>query len=244
MKKKLAALDPRIKFAVAGVWLLLLGGGGYTFVVSPQNAETAKLKVQVTAEQGQVYKRRAQLKAGLHPPAIQTADLFRLARAMPDRTDMPGIILTLSDVAREAGINFDLIEPVASGVASASAGSYQVQRIHLLFNGDFYGLSDFLYRLRNLVVVHDGKLEAMGRLFNVDTVTFSVQANDFPKISAELYVNAYVYSSTPPAASTTPTTTTPSADGTSTPPTTTTTDTTATPDSSLPTGATAASGTG
>lgn len=236
MKKKLAALDPRVKFALVGVWLLLLGGGGYTLVVSPQNAETATLKQQVTAEQSQVYKRRAQLKAGLHPPAIQTADLFRLARAMPDRIDMPGIILTLSDVAREAGISFDLIEPAASG--ATAAGSYQVERIHLMFNGDFYALSDFLYRLRSLVVVHDGKLDAMGRLFNVDTVTFSVQPNAFPKISAELYVNAYVYSTAPPAAAATPTTT-PSTDGSSTPPTTTTT-----PDSSLPTGATAAGGTG
>lgn len=234
MKKKLAALNPKVQLGVVGFVLLLLAVAGYMFVVSPQNAESAKLKLQVVSEQAQVYHRRAQLKAGLHPPSIQTADLFRLARAMPDRTDMPGIILTLSEVARQAGITFDLIEPVL-GAGVPSAGSYQVQRIHLLFNGDFYGLSDFLYRLRSLVVVRNGKLDASGRLFNVDTVTFNVQPNSFPQISAELFVNAYVYSATPPV-SATPGTATPSTGASSTP--------TTTSSSSLPTGATAVGGTG
>ena len=112
------------------------------------------------------------------------------------------------------------------------SGSYETDRIHLLFNGDFYGLSDFLYRLRNLVTVHDGKLEASGRLFNADTVTFNVLADAFPRISAELFVNAYVYGAAPPPPPA-PTTT----DGTTTSPTTTTTDT------APPAGATAAGAT-
>ena len=48
---------------------------------------------------------------------------------------MPGIILTLSDLARSSGIKFALIEPVSGAVAG---GSYETDRIHLLFNGDFY----------------------------------------------------------------------------------------------------------
>jgi len=197
-KQQLAKLDPRLQFGLVALGLVLLAFAGYSFVVSPQNAESAQLVKQVNAEQLQVYKRREQLKAGLHPPTIQTADLYRLARAMPDRTDMPGIILTLSDVARAAGITFNLIAPVVSG-ASAPTGSYEVQRMHLQFSGDFYGLSDFLYRLRNLVVVHNGQLDASGRLFNVDTVTFSAGVNAFPQISADLFLNAYVYASTPSA---------------------------------------------
>ena len=90
----------------------------------------------------------------------------------------------------------------------------------MLFNGDFYGLSDFLYRLRSLVVVHDGKLAATGRLFNTDTVIFNVPQDAFPNISAELYVNAYVYQPAPPAAATPGTTTDP---GTTTTPSTDTT---------------------
>jgi Tfp pilus assembly protein PilO len=237
MKKKLAALDLRIQLGAVAFLLLLFAYGAYTMVVAPQGAKAAKLQTQADAVQMQIYQRRGEIKKGLHPPTIETADLFRLARAMPDRTDMPGIILTLSDLARSAGIRFDLIQPVAGG--TTASGSYETDRIHLLFNGDFYGLSDFLYRLRSLVSVHDGKLDASGRLFNVDTVTFNVLANAFPKISAELFVNAYVYGATapPPAA---PTTT--NADGTTTTSPTTTTPAAST-DTAPPTGATAAGAT-
>ncbi|HWJ30864.1 MAG TPA: type 4a pilus biogenesis protein PilO [Gaiellaceae bacterium] len=205
MKKKLAALDIRIQFGAIAFVLILLAVAGYMFVVSPQGAKANKLQQQADAVQTQIYQRRAAIRKGLHPPTIETADLFRLARAMPDRQDMPGIILTLSELARSSGIKFDLIEPVDAGTAT---GSYQTDRIHLLFNGDFYGLSDFLYRMRSLVSVHNGTLDAHGRLFNVDTLTFNVVPNAFPKISAELFVNAYVYGAPTVAAPATPSTST------------------------------------
>jgi Tfp pilus assembly protein PilO len=236
VKKKLAALDMRIQFAAVAFLLLIIGYAGYSMVVAPQGAQAAKLQRQADAVQFAIFKRKAEIKKGLHPPTIETADLFRLARAMPDRTDMPGIILTLSDLARSAGIKFDLIEPVTGG--ATPSGSYETDRIHLLFNGDFYGLSDFLYRLRSLVSVHDGKLNATGRLFNADTVTFNVLANAFPKISAELFVNAYVYGATAPPAPAAPTTTNP--DGTTTTTTSPTTTTPAAGTATPPAGATAA----
>ena len=214
MKRKLAALSIRIQFGGIGFALLLLALLGYMMVVSPQGAKAKKLQKQADGVQVQIFRRKAEVRAGLHPPTIQTADLFRLARAMPDTQDMPGIILTLSDLARSSGIKFDLIEPVAG--APLPSGSYVTDRIHLLFNGDFYGLSDFLYRMRSLVSVRDGRLDASGRLFNVDTMTFNVIANAFPRISAELFVNAYVYGSAAPAVA--PATTpgsTPSADAAS-----------------------------
>jgi Tfp pilus assembly protein PilO len=210
VKKKLAALDLKLQLIGIAVLLLVVGFAGYTLIVSPQGAQAAKLQQQADEQQLQIYKKKAELRKGLHPPTIQVADLFRLARAMPDREDMPGIILTLSQVARAAGVSFDLIEPSVNPNPLAATGSYSTIRIHLFFNGDFYSLSDFLYRLRSLVGVRNGTLDATGRLFNVDQVTFNVQGNTFPKISSEVYVNAYVYSSatSASASSSTPTTTT------------------------------------
>jgi Tfp pilus assembly protein PilO len=224
VKKKLAALDIKVQLGIVAVILIGVGFAGYTFVVAPQGAQAKSLQKQIDAQNILTFQRKAALRAGERPPTIKTADLFRLARAMPDREDMPGIILTLSQVARASGISFDLIEPVAAA-GPATSGSYQVQRIHLLFNGDFYGLSDFLYRLRSMVTVRHGNLRADGRLFTADAVTFAVQGNTFPQISADVFVDAYVYTSAASSAAT-PSTTTP----------TTTTPT----DPSLPTGATAA----
>jgi Tfp pilus assembly protein PilO len=213
MKKKLKALDVRAQAAIAGVLVLLVAVVGYMMVVSPQYAQGAKLRTELSAEQSLIEQRQVELKAGLHPPTIETADLFRLARAMPDREDMPGIILTLSQVSAAAGIKFDLIEPASGSATTPTAGSYTVERIHLQFHGDFYGLSDFLFRLRSLVAVHDGQLEASGRLFNVDSLQFQV-GGKFPEINADLFVDAYIYTSTAAATGTpvAPTTTAPSTD--------------------------------
>jgi Tfp pilus assembly protein PilO len=230
VKKKLAALNIKVQLGIVAVLLIGVGFAGYTFVVAPQGAQAKSLQKQIDAQNILTFQRKAALRAGERPPTIKVADLFRLARAMPDREDMPGIILTLSQVARASGISFDLIEPVAAAGAAPATGSYQMQRIHLLFNGDFYGLSDFLYRLRSMVTVRHGKLQADGRLFTADTVTFQVQGNSFPQISADIFVDAYVYATAADSA-TTPSTTTP-----------TTTATTPT-DPSLPTGATAAGAT-
>jgi Tfp pilus assembly protein PilO len=227
VKAKLAAVD--IKLQLLGI---LVGVGIFGFVlhmlvVSPKSASVAKIQAQIDDLQTQVYTRRSASKTAQLPPTIATADLFRLTRAMPDREDMPGIILTLSQVAQAAGIKFDMIEPVFGDTTTVpTGGPYTTHRVHLTFRGDFYGLSDFLFRLRNLVAVRDGNLIADGRLFNVDTLTFSSNTQAFPTINAEVYVQAYVYSpgtapsaSAPaPGASGSSTTTTPSPTTPTTPP--------------------------
>ena len=215
VKRRLAKLDPRLQFGLVGLLVLLIGVAGYMLVVSPEGTQAAQIQKQVDDTNSQIAVRRAQLRSSAHPPTIQVADLFRLARAMPDREDMPGIILTLSDVAHAAGIHFNLIEPVVGG-APLPANGYSTERIHLVFDGDFYGLSDFLYRLRSLVAVRDGTLIADGRLFNVVVMKFTVGQNDFPRIQADLTVDAYIYGA-PAAPAPAPATTTPSAtDSTST----------------------------
>jgi hypothetical protein len=73
----------------------------------------------------------------------------------------------------------------------------------VIFDGSFYELSDFLYRVRTLVSVHNGRLRATGRLFTVRTLSFLESEQGFPQIRATLGVDAYVYgtgAATPPAA--------------------------------------------
>ena len=96
---------------------------------------------------------------------------------------------------------------------------YQAVPIQLTFTGNYYGLVDFLLRLRNLVDVQNGELDANGRLFAVDTITFGAAATGFPQITANLLVDAFVYGTAAPASAT--------GDASATAPAT-TTDTTAT----------------
>ncbi len=85
--------------------------------------------------------------------------------------------------------------------------------ITLAFNGNFYELSDFLFRLRTLVGVRAGELRAAGRLFSVESISFAEAPKGFPELAATLSVVAYVYGNDVPAsAGAPPAATTPAAD--------------------------------
>ena len=47
-------------------------------------------------------------------------------------------------------------------------------------SGDFYSLTDLLYRLRSLVTVRDGALDVSGRLFSVKSVNFAPLPQPMP----------------------------------------------------------------
>ena len=95
--------------------------------------------------------------------------------------------------------------------------------ISVTFNGNFYNLADFLYRLRSLVTVHAGTLDATGRLFAVDTLSFNESDLKFPQIQATLVVDAFVYAAAPAAPVAAPAATPPAGTTTTTAGSTTTT---------------------
>jgi Tfp pilus assembly protein PilO len=217
--------------------VLVVGLAGWFLLVRPQSAKLKSLKSETADVQAKVDAYQQQVAAARTAPKIEVADVYRLAKAMPDRTDMPDLLLELSQLARDTGIRFDSISPQQG----AAIGSYQVLPIAVTFNGNFYNLADFLYRLRSLVSVHGGRLDATGRLFSVDTLTFNESPLHFPQIQASLVIDAFVYGSgaPPPLVAPTPTTTTSTSTTDTTSTTTTAATTTTTPTEPAPTGASA-----
>jgi Tfp pilus assembly protein PilO len=201
-KKKLPQ-SAQIAIVVTALLMLLLMG--YFAVVKPQKAKAASLTTEIADQDKQIADARALLAKAKHAQKIRVADLFRLTKAMPDQPDEAGIVLELTNVARLSGLDFESISPLGS----TALGGYQVVPITVVFDGNFFQLTDFLFRLRNLVDVRRGALAADGRLFTVDSIQFA--------------------ETVPATTTTTPGTTTP---GTTTPTTTapvTTTPTTTTP---------------
>jgi type IV pilus assembly protein PilO len=195
---------------VAGV--LVFGLAAWFLLVHPQSGKVSNLKREGQDVQEKIDAYHQQVTAARSAPKIEVADVYRLAKAMPTKTDMPDLVLELSQLARDTGISFDSISPQPV----AAVGSYSVLPISVTFNGNFYNLADFLYRLRSLVTVHAGRLDATGRLFSVDTLAFNESEKKFPQIQATLVIDAFVYAAapapvpaaTPPAASAPSSTTT------------------------------------
>lgn len=186
--KRKASQGLQITLVVVG--LVAVAALGYLFVIGPKRAAASDLDGQIAATQSQIDTYRASASAPQPPPPspVDVAELFGLSKAMPDRADMASIVLELNRIAKDTGIRFESISPAQA----TNADGYQVLPIELGFEGNFYGLSDFLFRLRNLVVVRDGKLRANGRLFNVASLSFGEGGGSFPQIRATVRVEAFV----------------------------------------------------
>jgi hypothetical protein len=182
--------------AVLGALLVLAAVASYFLLISPQHSKAAELRKEADATRAEMTRLRQLTQQVQNSEPIRVADLFRMTKAMPSEADMPGIILQLNRIARETGIRFDSITPQAPAEASGA----QAIPINLIFQGNYFELADFLFRLRNLVSVRGGTLDATGRLFVVSSVSFAEGEKDFPQIAATLTVAAYVYGSSESAA--------------------------------------------
>ena len=174
------------------VGFLVAGLGGYFVLIRPQHAKAASLDKQISDTNQAIDSARTLTLQAKKGAEIRVADIFRLTKAMPDQTDMPDILLQLNQVAEDSGITFDEITPATTAVVLSG---YVAIPITVEFQGNFYELSDFLYRLRNLVDVRHGGLDASGRLFAVDSIDFAEAPPPpgFPQIRAHILLDAFVY---------------------------------------------------
>jgi hypothetical protein len=178
--------------ATAGIGIavtLVIAAVGWFLLISPQRSRASAIDGEIAEVQTQIVQARLAAEQAENAQPVRTADLFRLTKAMPSDNDIAGVLLELSKTAGETGIVFEQIVPGPT----VAAGTFRAQPIDLVFTGNFYSLSDFLYRLRNLVSVQQGRLLANGRLFSVDKLQFVEADSKFPDIRALLTVSALLY---------------------------------------------------
>jgi Tfp pilus assembly protein PilO len=180
---------------VLAVVILVAAVAGYMLVIRPKKADVERLDSDIATKQTQIDAavRAAEeaAKADAEPvTSIKVADLVELAKAMPDQTDMAGAILELYAAAESAGVEFTSIQP---GEVVSGAGYMQLP-LTLGFEGNYYELTELLYRLRHLVSVREGVLDANGRLFTLESIDWHEPPElKFPTIAADLVISTYVY---------------------------------------------------
>jgi len=183
--KKQVPLTPVLAMALAIVLAV-----SYFVLIRPKAAESAQLDEELAALESQAALAGRTTPTAKPQVRIDVADLFRLAKAMPDGSDMAGIMLELNAMAASAGITFVSIQP-GDPVSFADSSALP---INLTFHGNYYDLTDFLYRMRNLVTVKDGVLDASGRLYTLDALDLHEAPEEkFPLIEAVLTLSAYSY---------------------------------------------------
>ena len=205
MTARLSSLSTRAQVALLAGGLVLVTLLVYFAVISPKRSTAAQLKQQTAAVQAQIEQNRSTAFTQALP-AVRAASVFRLSKAMPTELETPNVILQINQLAVYSGISFDQITPNAASsttavTPTASPDPFAAEPIQVKFTGSFYNLLAFLQRLRNLVRVENGHLNAVGRLFDVSDVAFAAGPKGFPQVTATLTINAFVPQAQPtPAA--------------------------------------------
>jgi Tfp pilus assembly protein PilO len=202
---------------------LVLGLLGYLVLVSPQKSSAQRFDDQIQAAE-------LQLAAAKHTPkvagaSIGAAELFRLTKAIPGTDDVPGILFQLSRLADQSKVKLVAVTPSPD---VPLAQGYSVLPLAINVTGKYAQVTGFLHRMRGLVTVRKGRVEATGRLFVIDDLNLAGSDND--TVAATVKMNAFTYGAAPPlsatasspstvssatstTASTTPTTTTTTGSG-------------------------------
>jgi Tfp pilus assembly protein PilO len=197
-------------FAVIGGGALLVALIGYMLLIKPQRSQLHEVKQKIAETQKTIddYRQAAAQSKPTAVPRIKVADIYRLARAMPTDVDMPDVMIELSDLAGSSGVAIDSIQPQAV----VPGNGFQLAPIQVTAHGDFYSLTDFIYRLRTLVAVRHGQLEAGGRLFAIESIALEPGAAAAggattaagSDLQATLKLDSFVYGSGAAAGSTAP----------------------------------------
>lgn len=172
---------------VAAVAIVIVAVVGYFLLIRPKRAEAGRLADKIAELETQVRTAKLAARPDEAGEKLRVAPLFELTKAMPGRDDVPGIILELNSIAEATGVRFKAIAPQNP----VSQEGYRALPITLTFQGNYYDLTDFLFRVRNLVSVRDGKLAASGRFLTLDTL--DMRDAGLPQIEAILTISAYVY---------------------------------------------------
>jgi Tfp pilus assembly protein PilO len=189
---------------VAGAVVVL--AAGWFLLVGPQRAKADEVATEVSAVQAQIDARRAELAGTQGKPRLKASDVYRLSKAVPDSTDMAGIMLDLDRLAVKTGVGFTSITP-SPQVAGTGVN---VQPLVVVVDGRFSSLSRYLRELKTLVNLRQGRLDSRGRLFAVDQVVLAAGEKGFPNVTATLTIDAFVNAPQAPVG----TTPTPGTDGT------------------------------
>lgn len=183
-------LSPRALGALAGGAVLVYAIAAWFLFVSPKRSEASRLESDIAAAE----IRLAQAKAGASRPQAAggtVSDVLRLAKAMPESGDQPGMVLELSRLASSTKVT---LRSISTQLTVAASGTPTAIPIVVTVGGSFFEITRFLQRVRTLVTVRRGELRATGRLFTVQNVDLVESATDgFPMLDATVTLNAYVY---------------------------------------------------
>jgi hypothetical protein len=163
-----------VLLAVLGA--LVVVGGFYWFAVKPADLSAQRTQLeQVQSETGGLRDTLSRLSASKVSPAKLTAERLRLAKALPDATETPGIVVQLQRLADRSNVELTSIKTNSF----SDYGSIRGTEFEVRVTGRFFDTDDFLYRLHRQVAVDEKDRPIVGgRLFATTAIDMTLDQSE------------------------------------------------------------------
>lgn len=181
-----------------GLGVVVLLVAWWFLIISPKRDDIATKESQYQSEK-QVYDKdyaRVQRINEERTAAKDAAgDLLKLNKLIPVDSQVPSMMVELQSTANDAGIKFMKIVP-DTPVAGSEGGT--VVPFSLEFQGQYFDVNDFLYRVENYARMEGNDISVSGRLINIVTLDLvEPSVGGFPDVLVKIGANAYMTSPPP-----------------------------------------------
>jgi type IV pilus assembly protein PilO len=189
LREELQALDPRepgrwplpIRIGAVAIWLVVLAFIlGYFFVWSNESPQLDQYQ-QEEQKLRQEFRTKHAQAVNLSVYKQQLADIERsfgaLLRQLPGRTEVPNLVVDISQTGLAAGLSEKLFQPGAE----QKKDFYAELPIHMRFSGSYHQFGQFvsgIAALPRIVTLHDIEIKPDGKT-GYDSLTLDVTAKTY-----------------------------------------------------------------
>ena len=171
-------LSKRDMILLAVIGAIAVLGGAFWFVVKPAKAELSAQKDELAVIQEESAGLRdtlSRLESTATGEGARVAERLRLAKAIPDTTEAPGVVVQLQRLADRANVELTSIKTNTF----TDYGSIRGTEFEIRVSGRFFDVDDFLYRLHRQVSVDEKDRPVIGgRLFATTSVDLTLSQAD------------------------------------------------------------------
>jgi Tfp pilus assembly protein PilO len=186
----------RVVLAIVGVVVLI--GAYYMLALKPERRQVSALDAKITTQRQALATAQQSYNVGRAAQAAlksDSAEWAALALAVPEQSDIPGLLRTLEKTARAAKVSMQTISLSSSGSSTSAAttapssttdGATPVP-IQLTFNGGYVALNKLVRTLTALVSFAGGKVHASGPLLSINSVSLAGTGQLTGNLTATIY---------------------------------------------------------
>jgi type IV pilus assembly protein PilO len=182
----------KTRLLLSAVALVAIVAVAWFFLISPVRSSIAETNASINEQQARLDQAKSKLAAAQSTRAEgkkNQARLLELAKMVPQNVQVPSLLVQIQDLADQAGISFTSMSPGAP----SEAGDFKMIPMQLQFTGTYFDLSDFAYRVEQLVA-------GPGRLMAIKTISLKLGGADdasaastsgSPKLTVDMTVYAF-----------------------------------------------------